>query len=196
MDLRTWLRPPSQPIIQRPRNVFVPPGVSTVAVTPSPSCVTPATRCSISTWQCGIFLEHVEQDVANLVLLEHQPVRVRRVVREHAEIEIGDHAGAAVAILVVAHDIAAREHGIGDAALCEHLQRRRMDGAGARIVEDLGRRPPAPSPGCRGGRGRARRSARPGRRRRSERGLSMNYVPRCVSGPSGWGKLRPSAGER
>ena len=84
-----------------------------------------------------ILLQPVEQDRANLVLLQHQPVWVGRIVGERAEIEIGDHAGAAVAILIVAYDVAAREHGIGDAACGEQFQRRRVDGAGARIVEDL-----------------------------------------------------------
>ena len=46
IDLRTWLRPPSQPIIQVPRKSLSPAGVSTVAVTPSASCAMLFTRCA------------------------------------------------------------------------------------------------------------------------------------------------------
>ena len=85
----------------------------------------------------GISLEPVEQDVTNLVLFQHQPERVRRVVAERAQIEIGNDAGAPVAILVVSHDIATLQHLFSDADGGEHLQSRRMDSGGTRVVEDL-----------------------------------------------------------
>ena len=80
MDFRTWLRPPSQPSIQRPRNAFDPPGVSTAAVTPG---LILRDTCHAMLHQhlaIGQGCEQVEQDVTDLVLLQHQPERVRRVV--------------------------------------------------------------------------------------------------------------------
>jgi hypothetical protein len=83
-----------------------------------------------------MLLEPLDQHAADLVLLQHQPERVGGVVRQDTEIEIRHHAGSAVAILIVAHHIASRQHGIGHPDRGKQLQRGRVDGAGARIVGD------------------------------------------------------------
>ena len=115
-------------------------------------------------------LQALVEDARELPLLGLHAVGVRGAARELREVEGGDRAGVAVAVLPGRGDHPLLDHLLGDAAeLVEHVEGRRVEGRGARVdgeaglgLEDRdGDAPPR--------RGTRRRRARRARRPRSAR---------------------------
>src|SRR6185503_7039908 len=80
-----------------------------------------------------ISLQLLEQDRREPVLLEVEAERVRREVRDQAEVPLDDHALLAVADLPARHLDAVLQHLVGDAVGRQHLEGRRMIGARALV---------------------------------------------------------------
>jgi hypothetical protein len=78
------------------------------------------------------------QDRRQAMLLEVEAVRVARQVGDQAEVELDDEALLAIADLPARHLHADAVHLRGDAEGLEHLEGRRMEGAGARIERQPG----------------------------------------------------------
>ncbi len=82
----------------------------------------------------AVLAQDIELDGRQPVLLEMQPVGVRRVGGEQFKIELGDQVARLVADLPVAHLDARLQHARGDAIGRHHVQRRRMKGARAQVA--------------------------------------------------------------
>ena len=82
--------------------------------------------------------QDVELDRRQSMLLEMQPIRIGRDVGEQVEIEGGLELAAAVADLPMPHLQAGLVHARRDAVGRHHLERRRMEGAGAQVVRERG----------------------------------------------------------
>ena len=85
-------------------------------------------------------LEALQQQRRELELLAVKPEGIWRQVGDQRQVPLDDHAFATAADLPMWHAIAQRQELLADADGIEHLQRRRMEAAGAQVAWQAGLR--------------------------------------------------------
>ena len=134
------LRAPSPLTMKRPESFSVsPPGLTTVAVTPSASCANAVKLVDSRRSMSGCALASFIASSTILIRSHCRTYGKRRVVLEMLVVELGDQlALVTVPVMEQRRDDAARLQQLVEADALEQLQRRRMIGAGARhLLEEI-----------------------------------------------------------